>query len=145
MVSDKPDAFCEFAKDRGLHFSAKDVNAAPRDVTAAPDELERYTLASLTAADGADAIQMVFITDQLDGRPLSMRDVLWWVAADTWAVEQSGRDFARWAVLYRHAADSAAASRMFQLHVKQADALLTLLGESNYRALLTLYRTELGK
>ena len=144
MVSDQPDPFCEFARSRGLEFSVADINAAPRDVTAAPDELERYRLVALSCRISDRPVHIVFTTDQLDARPLSMRDVLWWLSSDSWAVEQAGRDLSRWAALYHQSTDSTGARRLFQLHVQQADALRDLLGEADYRVLLSLYQAELA-
>ena len=143
MGSDQPDAFCEFARSRGLEFSAADINAAPRDVTASADELEWHRLVSLSCRTSDRPIQLVFTTDQLDTRPLSIRDVLWWLSSDSWAVERARRDLARWAELYHQSTDSIGASRLFQVHVRQADALRDLLGEADYRVLLSLYQAEL--
>lgn len=144
MVSDQPDAFCEFARSRGLEFSAADISAAPRDVTADPDELERHRLVSLSSRTSDRQIQILFTTDQLDTRPISMRDVLWWLSSDSWAIEQAERDLSRWAALYHQSADRAGTRRLFQLHVRQADDLRDLLGAADYRVLLSLYQAELA-
>jgi hypothetical protein len=144
-VFDQPDPFCEFARNRGLQFTAIDVNAAPRDLAAPCDELERYTLVSLIGQGNAKPIQFLFITDQFDSRRLSMRDVLWWLSSDSWAIERVERDIRQWTALHHQAEESPAALRIFQLHVDQADALLGLLGEHDYQVLLALYQAELGE
>lgn len=144
MVSDQPDAFCEFARSRGLEFSAADINAAPRDVTADPDELERHRLVLLSSRTSDRPIHVLFTTDQLDARPLSMRDVLWWLSSDSWTIEQAGRDLSRWAALYHQSAESVGTRRLFELHLRQADDLRDLVGEADYRVLLSLYQAELA-
>lgn len=144
MVSDQADAFVQFATERGLRLSWTDVNAAPRDVTASPDELERYTIVTVTAGStDISPLQTIFITDQADPRPPSMRDVLWWLSSDSWAIEQAGRALSDWAGVYGYPVESPATARAFRVHMAQADSLKTLLGPDAYRELLSLYQAEL--
>lgn len=144
MVSDQPDAFVQFATERGLRLAWADVNAAPRDVTASPDELERYAIVTVTGS-GPDMspLQTLFITDQADPRSPSMRDVLWWLSSDSWAIERSGRELNHWANVYGYPVESPATARTFHLHIAQADGLKTLLGPDAYHELLSLYQAEL--
>lgn len=138
------DSFSQFAAENGLRLAAADVVAAPRDVAAPPSELERYTLATVTSgrADRAPVI-LLFVSEQSAPHPPSMRDVLWWLAADSWAVENAGRAIDVWADTYAYAASDVATLRLFRLHVAQADRLESLLGRDAYRDLLALYRAEL--
>jgi len=143
MVSDQPDAFMQFAMERGLRLSCADLNAAPRDVTAPPDELERYWLVTVTGKHAdIGPLQTLFIMDQADPRPPSMRDALWWLSSDSWAVEHAGREMSNWANVYGYPTGSPATERVFRLHIAQADGLRALLGGDDYRQLLNLYQAE---
>lgn len=140
------DSFSEFATENGLRLAASDVAAAPRDVAAPPSELERYTLVTMTSrrADRTPVI-LLFVSEQSAPHAPSMRDVLWWLAADSWAVEHSGRTIDVWAEIYAYPASDIATLRLFRLHVSQADRLESLLGSDAYRDLLALYRSELDR
>ena len=144
MGSDQPDAFGQFAAERGLRLSYADLNAAPRDVAAPPDELERYTLVTVTGKR-ADirSLQTLFITDQADPRTPSIRDVLWWLSSDSWAIEQAERDMSKWAAVYGYPVDNPATARVFHTHLAQSDGLRELLGADAYHELLSLYQAEL--
>lgn len=143
MASDRPDPFVRFATQRGLQMSAVDLPAAPRDVLAPPSDLEWYTLVTLSRTREKDvSIHALFVTQASDPRPPSMRDVLWWLSADSWAIEQSARDLDHWSATYRYLDDDPATLRLFRLHVEQAKALETILGEAAYRDLLAIYEAE---
>lgn len=145
MASDRPDPFVRFATQRGLQMSAVDLPAAPRDVLAPPCDLEWHTLVTLSRTrEEAVSINALFVTQASDPRPPSLRDVLWWLSADSWAVEESDRDLGHWSATYRYPDDDPATLRLFRLHVEQAKALSTLLGETAYRALLAIYEAEVA-
>lgn len=143
-MSDRPDAFGQFATECGLRLSWIDVNAAPRDVTAPPDELERFALVTVSGkrADAAP-LQTLFVSDRSDPTAPSMRDVLWWLSSDSWAIEHADREVAKWSAVYGYREESPATARLFRLHVAQADSLQALLGAAAYRELLALYQAEL--
>lgn len=137
------DHFDRFAAECGLRITVENISAAPRDVTAPPSDLDRYFLVSLSSFRGDLApLRMVFIDDPARDGP-TFRDVLWWLSADCWGAEQSGRDYPRWAEMYQYAHDDLAARRLFELHVSQAVALNEMLGDAAYRALLGIYTAEL--
>lgn len=145
MASDRPDAFVRFAAHCGLRMSAVDLPAAPRDVLAPPRDLEWHILVTLSRASEVEPpIHTLFVTEASDLRPLSLRDVLWWLSADSWAVEQVARDFHRWSATYRYPDDDPATLRLFRLHVEQAKVLAALLGEPGYQELLAIYESELA-
>jgi hypothetical protein len=144
MLSSVPDQFDRFAAECGLRITVENISGAPRDVSAPPADLDRYFLVSLSSFRGdLPPLRMVFVDEATrDGEP-TIRDVLWWLSSDSWAAEQSHRQYSRWAEMYRYAYDDVAARRLFDLHVSQAIALSAMLGETAYNALLGLYAAEL--
>ena len=127
-----------------LRLSTEELCAAPRDVLAPPSELERHVLVALSGdTHGAASVRMIFITASIDPRLPTMRDVLWWLASDSWAVEQATYGYQRWAALYKYSEFDTAAPRLFEMHATQAKALATLLDESGYAKLLALYEDQL--
>jgi hypothetical protein len=112
-------------------------------VAASPEELERYALVTVSGkrADIAP-LQTLFMTDPSDSQPPSMRDVLWWLSSDSWAIERAGREMVKWSAVYGYPVESPATARIFRLHIAQADGLQALLGTEAYRELLGLYQAE---
>ena len=145
MTSDHPDPFVRFAARYGLQISTADLPFAPRDVLSAPANLEWFALVTI-ASDRTESAPMrtLFITEASDPRPPSVRDVLWWLASDSWALEQANRDFRIWAATYQYPEGEDAAMRLFRLHLDQAAALAALVGEQSYRELLDLYESSIG-
>lgn len=144
MALDRPDPFARFAARCGVQISKADLSAVPRDVLAQPTDLTRHTLVTLTVSRaGASSVQTLFLTEASDPRPVTVRDVLWWLSSDSWAIEQADRDFTRWAAVHRYRAEDPATLRLFTLHVEQADALTSLLGDAAYRESLRLYESEI--
>jgi hypothetical protein len=72
-----------------------------------------------------------------------MRDVLWWLSADSWAIERADRELVKWSAVYGYPVESTATTRIFRLHIAQADSLQSLLGTEAYGELLGLYQAEL--
>ena len=139
-----PDPFELFAAQRGLHIAAEELCAAPRDVLAPPAELERHMLVTLAGpTPDAAPVRMVFVRAATDPRLPTIRDTLWWLASDSWAIEQAKQDYHRWSGLYKYPEPDTAARRLFDLHARQAKALATLLDESGYANLLALYEDQL--
>lgn len=137
------DPFEAFAARLGLRVTTEELVAAPRDVLAPPAESERYVLATLSGPHAdRESLRMLFVTEPADVDSPTLRDVLWWLSADSWAVEHAGRNYADWACMYRYADDDAAAMRRFKAHVRQATGLADLLGRGDYESLLGLYREQ---
>lgn len=144
MTPDGSDAFVRFATQCGLQMATVEVSAIPRDVLAQPAELEWHTLMTLDRPGSRRAaIQTVFIGETADRRAPSIRDALWWLASDCWALEHVERDYSRWAATFHYSVDDPATSRLFQLHLDRAKALIALLGRSGYDELLALYTAEI--
>ena len=145
MTSDHPDPFVRFAAGCGLQISTADLPFAPRDVLSPPANLEWFSLVTIASDRTQSAVmRALYIADASDPRPPSVRDVLWWLAADSWALEQANRDFRRWAATYQYPESDSASMRLFRLHVEQATALAALVGEQSYRELLGLYESSIG-
>jgi hypothetical protein len=143
MASERPDPFFNFAGKYGLRIATEDLSAAPRDVLAQPEDLERHVLVLLSGVRAdAPAVHTLYVSEASDAREVSFRDVLWWLSADSWALEQAGRDYERWSDLYGYASDSPAALRLFRLHARQADSLRLMVGPDGYVELLRLYQEE---
>src|SRR5690348_16305127 len=97
------DPFEEFASRLVLRITTEELVAAPRDVLAPPSESERYVLATLSGPSAdRDALRMLFVTEPADVDSPTMRDVLWWLSSDSWAVEHAGRNYADWACIYHY-------------------------------------------
>lgn len=144
MTPDGSDAFVQFAMRCGLQMSAEEVSAVPRDVLAPPVDLQWHTLMTLDRPGIHHAtLQTIFVSETADRRPPSIRDALWWLASDCWALEHVERDYQRWAATYHYCVDDPATSRLFQLQVNRANALMALLGRSAYNELLAIYATEI--
>lgn len=121
------------------------LNAAPRDLAAPPDEHERYTLVELRRGDNECSVRVLFLSDASTAEPTSLRDVLWWLASDAWAVERAERDAAKWRSVLRYTDDNEASAHLFSLHVTQTEKLSELLGDDAYRDLLARYSVQLHR
>lgn len=143
MAPDRPDPFVSFADKHGIRITTEDLSAAPRDVLAQPADLERHVLVVLSGVRAdARALYALHISEGCDPRQISFRDALWWLAADSWALEQAARDYTRWSDVYGYASENPATLRLFHLHTRQADGLQGLVGMEGYRELLGLYQEE---
>jgi hypothetical protein len=144
MSTDRSDPFVEFAVRCGLRISTIELPAVPRDVLAPPAELQWHTLMTLVGASAsAIPIRTLFVTEASDSRPPGMRDLLWWLSSDCWALERADRNYERWAATYRYPTNDSATRRLFRVQIEQALALVGFLGEEAYRQLLALYAAEL--
>jgi hypothetical protein len=146
MVSGRPDPFAQFVEKYGLDVTSEELPSFPRDVAAAPAELERHILVTVSSARGdAAPVRAIFVAEASDSRQPSPRDVLWWMSADSWALEQAGSDLARWAASYGYPDDDPVTLRLMLAHAKQASALAAMLGQASYRELLSIYQRELSE
>lgn len=145
MAPERPDPFLSFAGKHGLRITTEELSAMPRDVLAQPADLERHVLVVLSGARAdAVALHALHVSEACDPREVSFRDALWWLAADSWALEQAARDYARWSEIYGYASENPATLRLFRLHARQADGLQLLVGLEGYRELLGLYQEEVA-
>ena len=145
MAPDRPDPFFSFADKHCLRITTEDLSAVPRDVLAQPADLERHVFVVLSGARAdMPALRALHVSEACDPREVSFRDALWWLAADSWAVEQAGRDYGRWSDIYGYASENPATLRLFRLHTRQADDLQRLVGVEGYRELLGLYQEEVA-
>jgi hypothetical protein len=137
------DPFERFATERGIRISTAELGAAPRDIRASPAELDRHVLVELTnpRAD-APPLRTLFLTAPEESNSPTMRDVLWWLASDAWAVDRAHYDLGKWAAMYEYPDGEPATLRLFRLHVGQAEALRALVGDVGYRDLLTLHQRD---
>jgi hypothetical protein len=147
MGSAHPDPFEQFVASYGLQIITEELAAYPRDVLAAPGELDRHVLVTLASGGSGDQtlVHSLFVVAAADARPASTRDVMWWLSADSWAYERAGHDLDRWAASYGYLADDPATVSLMRLHERQAQALLALMGPEAYAKLLQLYEDELGR
>lgn len=146
MGSAHPDPFEQFVASHGLQIITEELAAYPRDVLAAPGELDRHVLVTLASgASGPAPVHSLFVVAAADTRPATTRDVMWWLSADSWAYERAGHDLKRWAASYGYPIDDPVTVSLMHLHAHQARALSTLMGPEAYAKLLQLYEDELGR
>jgi hypothetical protein len=145
MVARASDPFEHFAKECGLHVTAEPMCVAPRDLLAPPAEADEYFLIAISRTQAqATPVHLLFVITPSDAAIPSIRDALWWLAADSWAVERANRDLTNWASAYGFIANDGATRRMFDRHLRQASTLLELLGVTNYQRLLDMYQREIS-
>lgn len=146
------DPFAQLAAESELLLQADALYHAPHDALESPGEADRAYLVTLTAGSISTehTLRLVFLATPIpiaDGGPAAnasdtpptMRDVLWWLAADAWAVEHAKRDPATWAAHHAFDARAPATQRRFDQLLRQATTLSTLLGAQNYARLLDLH------
>ena len=146
LVSTLPtDPFEQLAVERGLRISAERVSLAPRDLAAPPDEAEQCYLITVTGPEGGAVARLAFVRALQDPDAPGVRDALWWLASDAWAVEQSGGDVGRWAAMQRLTPSEPVAGREFGYHHAQARSLAQALGDDAYRQLLATYEASVRR
>lgn len=144
MTTDRPDPFVQFADRHRVELSMEPLPGIPRDIAAPPRDQEAFVLITCSAARAdAEPLRLVFVSSAAEDRAATVRDGLWWLAADSWAVERAGGDFGSWCAIYDYPDDDPATIRLFRLHADQARRLCWMLGEAVYQELLALYASEL--
>lgn len=139
------DDFERFADECALRLTAEPLCVAPRDVLASLDELDQHFLVTLTRPGFAESpVRLVFLTPVSTSGGPAMRDVLWWVAGDAWALDRADHNLTEWAATYGYPEADDATVWLFEQARRQAAALAKLLGDSNLRRLLNLYEAEVG-
>ncbi|HEV2150470.1 MAG TPA: hypothetical protein VGR37_23925 [Longimicrobiaceae bacterium] len=136
------DPFEQFARDCKLRLLAERLGIAPRDVICPLQEMVQHFLVTLSRAASASPFRLIFATPAADPAPPAVRDVLWWAASDAWMLEEGKREIRAWAAAYGYPADDPTTVRLFEQQTEQADSLINLLGEFQYRRLLDLYDRE---
>jgi hypothetical protein len=109
MGSVRPDPFEQFVARHGLRIITEELAAYPRDILAAPGELDRHVLVTLMGPGTEPGpVHSLFVVGATDTRPASTRDVMWWLSADSWPYERAGSDLHKWAATYGYPADDPA-------------------------------------
>ena len=139
------DPFEQLAAECGLRISVERVSLAPRDLAAPPDEGERCYLITVAGPEGGTAARLAFVRALQDPSPPGVRDVLWWLASDAWAVERSSGDIGRWAAIQRLTLTDTTVEREFDHYSAQSRALALALGADAYQRLLAAYESSVGR
>ena len=113
---------------------------------ASPVDADEYFLVTLTGprADARSIHPVIVILPTDERKSPTVRDALWWLAADAWAIERADGDIARWASTYDYPLESAATKRLFERQLRQTSTLRALLCGSQYQRLLELYEGEVS-
>ncbi len=146
MTSAVCDPFERFASECELRVSVEAISLAPRDVLASPVDADEHFLVTLSGprAD-AGSIRLVIVIPPTDeSKSPTVRDALWWLAADAWAIERADGDMERWASMYDYPLESTTTARLFERQMRQTSALRALLCGDRYRRLLELYEGEVS-
>ena len=138
------DPFEQLAAECGIRISVERVSLAPRDLAAPPDESERCYLITVAGPEGGTAARLAFVRSLQDPSPPSVRDALWWLASDAWAVDRSGGDVSRWAAVHRLTLTTTI-EREFDHYAAQSRALALALGADAYQRLLAAYESSVGR
>ena len=145
MSPSQTDPFERFAGECGLRMTAEPLYSAPRDILHPPAESDQPYLVMLRGPESDDpSLRLAFATSLSDREPPSRRDVLWWLAADAWAVREAEGDLRRWAAEYGYPANDEATSRLFDQHVRQTASLEALLGKERLERLVAIHRSEIA-
>ncbi len=143
MVVRAPESFEEFAAASQLKLEVEPLCVAPRDVLAPPADAERHFLVTVSdpRSDGPAARLMFALPPSEPDHP-TMRDALWWLAADAWAIKRAGGVRWRWAAIYGYPAEDQATIEFFERQVRQTQQVKSLLGPERFRNLLAVYERE---
>ena len=136
------DPFEQLAAEYGLRVSVERISLAPRDLAAPAGEIECCYLMTVSGPEGGTAGRLAFVRSVHEPNPPTVRDALWWLASDAWAVERSGGDAARWAERHRLTPTDVAE---FEHYRAQSRSLATALGADAYDRLLSAYESSLGR
>jgi hypothetical protein len=143
MPAGSLDPFARFASDCRLCITAEALYVAPRDVLHPPEESEEPYIVTLTGpVPDVPPLRLVFEVPLASRSEPTMRDVLWWLASDAWAIEHARGTLEDWAADHGYALHEPATTRLFERHAQQAATLARLLGPANYQRLLALFETE---
>lgn len=137
------DPFEAFAQRCGLRVRAEPVYSAPRDVLHPPADSDQAFLVTLHRERRPDeTLSFVYFLPMTEERPPGIREVLWWLAADGWAIQEAQNELAVWAAGNGYSAEEQATARLFLTHRRQHTALRKLLGDGGHAELLGLHCSE---
>ena len=142
MRPSSSDAFAQFARECGLTLASEPLYSAPRDVAGPPAEMEQQYLVRLSRSSHPSEVQFVFAEPLARNEPPALRDVLWWLAGDAWAIERAGGSIDKWAATHGYPPRDSATVRLFEQHVTLASSLRALLGADAFSRLLSAYERE---
>lgn len=129
----------------GLTLTAEPLYAAPRDLASPPSEMEQHHLVTLARRGGTgNTMRLVFVTPLGEPAAPTLRDVLWWLAGDAWAIERAGSTRDQWAAIHGYPLEDPGTAQLFARHVTQASALNAWLGAEAYRSLVAAYAAEIA-
>lgn len=138
-----PDAFAALTAEAGLQLQSEVLHSAPRDVASAPSEMEQHHLVTLSRPGAAgQVVRLIFATPLGEHAPPTLRDVLWWLAGDAWAIERAAGALGEWAAIHGYPSRDAATAALFERNVTQASSLRSLLGADLYARLIATYESE---
>lgn len=140
------DSFERLAVECGVRIVVEELYTAPRDLVCPPADGEQCLLVTLRGIrDGQTAMRFAYLAPLTQTEPLALRDVLWWLASDSWAIEQAGGDENAWAALHGYPPHDPASTRLFERHVRLAGELRAFLGPQDYQRLIGLYAREVSR
>lgn len=145
MSPTSPDSFQRLAAECGLRMTSEALYSAPRDVLHPPAESDQAFLVTLHRNEGARIpLRLVFFVPLSDQGSPTERDVLWWLAADAWALREANGSPEKWAASYGYLSDDPATERRFEEHSRQVEALRALLGKEAFDQILALHCAEVA-
>src|SRR5438132_385783 len=120
MMSAVSDPFERFASECELRVAVEALSIAPRDVLAPPADADEYFLVTLSGPQPqTGSIRLIIVIPPTDKRAApTVRDALWWLAADAWAIERAEGNMERWASTYDYPIQSAATMRLFERQMR---------------------------
>ena len=145
MSPNFPDSFERLAVECGVRIAVEELYTAPRDIMCPPADGEQCLLVTLRGMRGGQtALRFAYLAPLAQGAFPTLRDVLWWLASDSWAIEKTGGDQSAWADLHGFPAHDPASSLLFDRHVRLAGDLRALLGPQDYERLIALYARDVS-
>lgn len=145
MSPNLSDSFERLALECGARIVVEELYTAPRDLVCPPADAEQCLLVTLRGIDGGQpALRFAYHTPLAQTATPLLRDLLWWLASDSWAIEQARGDEGAWAELHGYPPHDSASTRLFERHVRLAGELRALLGSQAYERLIALYAREVS-
>lgn len=145
MSPTSPDSFQHFAAEYGLRMTSEMLYSAPRDVLHPPAESDQAFLVTLRRNEsGRTPVRLVFLTPLSEHKSPTHRDILWWLAADAWALREANGSLEKWAASHGYPSDDSATERRFDEHSRVVDAVRALLGKEGFDQLLALHSAEVS-
>ena len=145
MSPNLSDSFERLALECGVRIVVEELYTAPRDLVCPPADAEQCLLITLRGVHGGQAaLRFAYHAPLAQRGPPLLRDVLWWLASDSWAIEQARGEESAWAELHGYPPHDSASTRLFERHGRLAGELRSLLGPQDYERLIALYAREVS-